>query len=918
MTQSSRSVRSAGADPTFDVMVEELANRLQAGEPVDLDSIAGGDPGRADALRALLPAMRRMAELGRSSAGTSWGSVLVHGADATAQEVGEFRVLREIGRGGMGVVYEAEQVSLGRRVALKVLPRASAFDPRQVARFKIESQTAAGLNHRHIVAVYAVGCDRGLNYFAMQLIDGSSLASVIRERCRAFGASLGPGVMPTGRCDGPIDEADAARPEASARTPLPEGVDAPGADGRASLTGLASEGPITLQREERGISSQHLAYFREAARLGAQAAEALEHAHAFGVVHRDVKPSNLLLDRRGQLWVTDFGLARLQDGADVTRTGDLVGTLRYMSPEQALGRRTTIDHRTDVYSLGATLYELLTLRPAFEGDEREDLLRRVVSEDPKPPRRIDPALSRDLEKIVLKAMRKEPEARYGSAGEMAADLHRYLEGRPVLARRPTLPERAFRWVGRHPAAVISVLLVLVVSLGALSSGTLIVSLERDKAIEQRKRADRRLDQARRLVDRLYTQVAHNRLENQPKMQGLQHELLQEALGFYRELIEEEGVDPGVRRETASAYFRVGEIVELLGRYAEAEEAYRLCLALRETLVAEFPDRDDLSDELASVLINLGNVARHGDRRAEFRALTGRAYDIRFALAARFSGNLSYRDALAYDVARYGSDFEEQDLGRYRLLLRRVFGPGLEPPPGTPMTPGYRRALAMAQVALWQFLSIAGRHEESEVFLRRSLTLYSGLVEEGIGTLEDRRLVAVCLDRFGWVFRLTGRQAELRKAFPRAMSAWDDLIADFPDVFPLRRDRAWSAAGFAWALSVRPVPGEDPARAVTLAREAVLMGPGDYGFRRSLGAALYRAGQFREAAAELAESERLNIKDGPDSLNEFFLAMVHARLGDADAARSWFDRAASLTGGRKWAEWEEHVLRDEAAAVLGLK
>jgi serine/threonine protein kinase len=194
----------------------------------------------------------------------------------------------------------------------------------------------------------------------------------------------------------------------------------------AAQAGLTTEGSVRSP-----------GYFRGVARLGVQAAEALQHAHDMGVIHCDIKPSNLLLDGRGDLWVTDFGLAHVQVEASLTLTGDLVGTVRYMSPEQALAKRVAIDHRTDLYSLGATLYELLTLLPAFTGSDRQELLRQITFEEPRPPRRLHRAIPAELETIVLKALEKNPADRYATAQELADDLRRFLEDKPVRARRPT-------------------------------------------------------------------------------------------------------------------------------------------------------------------------------------------------------------------------------------------------------------------------------------------------------------------------------------------------------------------------------------------------------------------------------------------------------------------------------------------------
>src|SRR5262249_20786180 len=297
--------------------------------------------------------------------------------------LGDFRILREVGRGGMGVVYEAEQISLGRRVALKVLPFAATMDPRHLQRFQNEARAAASLQHPHIVPVHAVGCERGVHYYAMQFIDGHSLGQVIEE-LRTTKESNHRGTENT---------------EKRQQTVV------------SSLCSLCLCGSND--------------FFKRVAEWGIQAAEALEHAHSVGIVHRDIKPANLMIDSHGALWVTDFGLARTAADAGLTMTGDVLGTLRYMSPEQALAKHGLVDHRTDVYSLGVTLYELLTLDRAFGGRDREELLRQIALEDPVPPRRRNKAAPVELETIVLKALEKNPADRYATAEELADDLERF-------------------------------------------------------------------------------------------------------------------------------------------------------------------------------------------------------------------------------------------------------------------------------------------------------------------------------------------------------------------------------------------------------------------------------------------------------------------------------------------------------------
>jgi serine/threonine protein kinase len=311
-------------------VADEFLERQRRGERPTVEEYAARYPEAAPLLRNVLAALG-MVDLSLSGARTAPGT-----EDGLAGTLGDFRIVREVGRGGMGVVYEAEQVSLGRRVALKVLPFAATLDPKQLQRFKNEAQAAACLQHPHIVPVYFVGCDRGVHYYAMQFIGGRPLAAVIHELRQRSGPDRA--VPPPG--DGPAPagaRAPGGEPTAPyAMLPAPRRV--PAAE-TATLAGLTTDGP-----------AGSAAFFRGVARLGEQAAQALQHAHDMGVVHRDVKPGNLLLDECGNLWVTDFGLARVKTEASLTVTGDLVGTLRYMSPEQALAKRVVVDHRTDVYS----------------------------------------------------------------------------------------------------------------------------------------------------------------------------------------------------------------------------------------------------------------------------------------------------------------------------------------------------------------------------------------------------------------------------------------------------------------------------------------------------------------------------------------------------------------------------------------
>jgi len=369
-------------------LADEYMERIDRGETPSVDEYARQHPEHATAIREVLSCL----QLVRLSSSGSAGD-LPHSELPAAESLGDFRLLRQVGRGGMGIVYEAEQVSLGRRVALKVLPFAATLDPRHLQRFRNEAHAAAQLHHTNIVPVYAVGSERGVHFYAMQFINGRSLADLIDDLRRQQKPSLGV-------IDSDATHLNRIPPSSDTVRLVPETADAKG----ARSTELSARGP---------------AFFRTVARFGVQAAEALEYAHQRGVIHRDVKPANLLVDDTANLWVADFGLAQVQGDARLTMTGDLLGTLRYMSPEQALGQRGLVDHRGDVYSLGATLYELLTLEPVFTGYDQKELLRKIAFDEPKAPRKINVNAPAELETIILKALAKNAAERYASAAELA-------------------------------------------------------------------------------------------------------------------------------------------------------------------------------------------------------------------------------------------------------------------------------------------------------------------------------------------------------------------------------------------------------------------------------------------------------------------------------------------------------------------
>ncbi|MEZ6044215.1 MAG: serine/threonine-protein kinase [Planctomycetaceae bacterium] len=350
-----------------------------------------------------------------------------------------FTLTRIIARGGMGVVYEAEQVALHRQVALKLISSFLDHSDQEMQRFRNESLAAARLDHPHIVPIYQVGESAGHRYLVMKLIVGQNLAEFIQWLT-------------------------ISRDE-------PEGhQDAESIKERPWL----SEKPSVNQIQFLNLILKQYQNI----------AESLQYAHERGIVHRDIKPSNLLLDQTGKLWLSDFGIAKWDHGDNLTITGAVVGTPRYMSPEQASGSGYLVDHRSDIYSLGASLYELLTLRPLFAPQKTEDIYHCISHRQPVPPREYNPALPHDVETILLKTLSKRPEDRYQTASELADDLERYLDGSPIKARRLSMFERSSRWFLRHRAVTAGLLFSSLVILAAMAiiSTTLIVTSKKQQEL----------------------------------------------------------------------------------------------------------------------------------------------------------------------------------------------------------------------------------------------------------------------------------------------------------------------------------------------------------------------------------------------------------------------------------------------------
>jgi eukaryotic-like serine/threonine-protein kinase len=480
----------------LDHLADEFAERYRRGERPSLQEYIDRYPDLADDIRELFPAMVEIEQAEGDRRQTDEPPAKT----PPLEQLGDFRILREVGHGGMGIVYEAEQLSLGRHVALKVLPQKMLVDAKAKRRFEREAKAAAKLHHTNIVPVFGVGEHDGLPFYVMQFIAGLGLDEVLHELQRLQPG--GPGAVSPGRLGKltgderrvsrrDVSAAEVARslltgqfkPAADEQADVAEGtidqVSAPAADNatpadtpnagrRSDSFSLSSSVVLPGDRSARRPGGKPPSYWQSVAHLGVQVADALEYAHRQGVQHRDIKPSNLLLDTHGTVWVTDFGLAKADDQQNLTHTGDVLGTLRYMPPEAFEGKT---DARSDVYSLGLTLYELLALRPAFGERDRPKLIKQVTTAEVPRLDALNPAIPCDLVTIVQKATDREPGRRYATAGDLAADLQRFLDDEPIQARRVSALEQLARWGRHHPgvAALLGVLALLLVVVAVASN-----------------------------------------------------------------------------------------------------------------------------------------------------------------------------------------------------------------------------------------------------------------------------------------------------------------------------------------------------------------------------------------------------------------------------------------------------------------
>ena len=641
----------------IEALIEEYSAKLRMGVAPTVETFAREHPEQADELSDLLPSIVAMEEIREHR-----DQVLVDSNVPMPARIGDFEITREIGRGGMGIVYEAHERGLNRRVALKVLPEHCLMNPVRLERFKREAQAAAKLHHTNIVPVYGVGESNGLHHYAMQFIAGRSLHQII-------------------------------------------------VNSASTKTGNILSASALPARKAK--------HWQWGTRIILQVAEALQYAHSQGVLHRDIKPANILVDSKDIAWVADFGLAKVAEDDALTAQGDLIGTIQYMAPESLLG---SFDERGDIYSLGMTLYEMLTCRPPYSKTTVAALINEIMTHDPLAPRKIDPNIPQDLETITLKATARTAEKRYQSAAEFADDLRSFLEDRPIRARKATATERMVRWCRRNRGiaalsgvAALAILAALVV--GWVGYAQTHAALKREclavvTARESEARAQANVTMSLDALEKMFEELKNSEIppdfrqpwqpglaEQRPPETGLpssppddrygpkefqrggdesrpHHERLfhpesllttpgsrstallgvvKSILEFYERFAEKSSTNPQLQMESARAYERVGELYLRLDQTEKARQAFTRANETINKL------KGLLADSMELALIAVKTHAQLGaleDKEKHFDESAG-----------EFKEAISILSALPPSVVRWRGDWATLRLSLARSLTQ---------------------------------------------------------------------------------------------------------------------------------------------------------------------------------------------------------------------------------------------------------
>lgn len=947
----------------FEELADEFVLKFRSGQAPNIEHYAQAYPEHAAMIRSVFPSLMIVEKVSAKVTNESIAPTLCATAsDPTLlvpKAFDDFEILQCIGQGGMGVVYEAIQGSLQRRVALKVIHAQASASPRSRERFRREAESAAGLHHTNIVPVYGSGEDHGLQYYAMQLIHGSTLADIIVSLRARLGESvtqepLGPAltlhavdqlltqraVSPNARHpqssqkgahkssnsyttpskpsqdDGPkspLAPNDPTRPAetldltlAAIQEPMqgsPLATDPLSTSIPASIpTASILPGTSKVSHDDRSVRAIPLHYYRNIARLTSKVADALDYAHQSGVLHRDIKPSNLILDQTGTIWVADFGLAFREDLEGQTQTGELLGTLRYMAPEQFVAKA---DSRSDIYSLGLTLFELLTLRPALETPKRRvlDPTKYSQLEFTASERQVVP---RDLQTIVLKASALEPVNRYERAKDFQEDLERFLDDLPILARRESPIESAMRWIRRNPAiasltaSLFGLLIAIATILGLwnrqqrqtldelklaniASANSL---LDRTKALEQANTESQRARQNMDLALEAFNTITENIASRgrSLEIQGLDEagletdgfadavltqadvELLKSLQNFFDRFAEENATD--LRFDAAISRRRVGEIENKIGRYDQAAESLRRAIAEFQAVRNKDQGGQDkqrvLNEEVQARKELIGLHSRRDqfpkaiEEMEKLREVLKKNPEFATTEEGRF-GLASALESLCSGSARLALDrsLNDRNLNDRR---RRLFSPFFSRPgPWAPEIP-----IPMAQ-----------RLERDLAYSAQAIALLDGLSQQyplqskyRLGLARNHR------DRMR-MYRLLGRQSEFEESLAKASEIFQDLLSRNPTSAVLKYELANL---YATSLVHPSVDGNRLDEAIRLVQESLQEHPGVPEYQTLYASLLTRSAWTIPVGSDpTAERQFERIENGVNKLQQSIA--IHQGLVD---------------------------------------
>jgi tetratricopeptide (TPR) repeat protein len=510
-------------------------------------------------------------------------------------------------------------------------------------------------------------------------------------------------------------------------------------------------------------------YFRTVAQLGIQAAEALDHAHQNGILHRDIKPANLLVDDSGKLWITDFGLARMEADAGMTMTGDILGTLRYMSPEQALAKRVVVDHRSDIYSLGVTLYELLALQPVFTGEDRQELLRQIAFDEPRTLRQMNPGIPEELETIIFKAIEKNPADRYSTADGFADDLRAFLQNRPIKAKPPSPWQRCIKWARRHrsliASAALSTAALLVISFIVLARSNIAIT----RALE---RAERNFQMVLAVIDRSLESVGDQKLANVPQLERLRKNLLDDALSFYGKLSEENPHDPDVQFAIGRVYVRVAMINQEFGEWDQAIRLNEQAITVLEDLVKTDPSNPFYRFELATAFKQRGWNAQAKIPAPSKKGAywPQRSVELIQSLHDEFPQNATYQTALLeslLSLSVWCATTEERE-----VLIKRMI-------PLAELRHMDKRFRGLVHDVIAMVYEAHERLDDAEANLLEAVRLHREDVEKDPTKALARSHLVRAYNRLGTLLDARGKLEEAVECFTASFDVGLGLRRDFP-------------------------------------------------------------------------------------------------------------------------------------------